>query len=255
MKSKKYWENRVSKTINQAYEDIDKDNLKLKQFYINAIEDLEREIIVTLSKINNGKPTLSEMYKFNRLNKLKKNMNKILKTLGEDVEYHTKNQIVKAINQSYKEISVLITKNFSEPSEFLIKKLIENPWSGELFSNRVWDNQKILNKNLNKTLKNGLIQGKAINKISQEMSNFMNSNFKNINRLVRTETMHFLNEAAKESFKQHNIKKVEVLIAGDERTCPKCMEHDGVIYPINSITLPIHPNCRCCFIPVIEEVN
>lgn len=252
MKSKKYWEDRVLAATNEMYETLDKNNIKLKRFYKVAIDDLEKEIAVSLSKINNGKPTLSDMYKFNRLNKLKGHMKEIVETLGDDIEKHTRKQILDAINEAYKNTGGLIAVDFSMPSETLIKKLMQSPWSGELFSDRIWENQKILNKQLNKILKNGLIQGKSIDKITKELYKSMNSGLKNTQRLVRTETMHFLNEASKENFKEHGVKKVEVLVAGDERTCPRCMEHDGVVYPIGRITLPIHPNCRCCFIPVIE---
>ncbi len=253
MKNREYWQERVGKETWKLYNDLEKNNKKLQKFYNKAIEDLESELAVTLSKINNGKPTLSDMYKYNRLNKLKSNISNIVKELGKDVNKHTKKQIIDTIKKEYKVMGDVIGLDFSLPNKKVIEMMINNPWSGDVFSERIWENQRVLAKNLNELLVRGLIQGKSVKTMTDEMVKKINSNLVYTHRLVRTETMHFLNESCKERYKDAEIEYVEVLAAEDERTCDICGEEHLKKYRIDEAPiLPLHPNCRCTIIPVID---
>ncbi|MGL5764488.1 MAG: minor capsid protein [Sarcina sp.] len=254
MGNRDYWQKRVSKETWDLYNNLEKNNKELRNFYNNAIKDIEREIAITFAKINNGNPTLSDMYKYDRLNKLKANMNNVVKNLSKEIDKHTKNQISNAIKKEYKKIGKLLNLDFAMPNEKLMEMLMSNPWSGEVFSNRIWENNRVLAKNLNEILTRGLAQGKTVKNITDEMVKKMNSSLANTHRLVRTETMHFLNESCKERYKDADIKYVEMLAAEDERTCSICGEEHLKKYKIDEApTLPLHPNCRCTIIPIIKE--
>jgi len=78
-------------------------------------------------------------------------------------------------------------------------------------------------------------------------------------RIARTETIRSSNAGAVEAYRQANLHKKEWYAAIDGRECPECAAlhqkvvgvedmWDGVDYP------PLHPNCRCTVLPVIEEV-
>lgn len=50
-------------------------------------------------------------------------------------------------------------------------------------------------------------------------------------------------------------RKVEFMTAGDEKVCPDCEKREGKIYTLRYARglIPIHPNCRCSFLPVEED--
>ena len=90
--------------------------------------------------------------------------------------------------------------------------------------------------------------------IAINLNNQMGSGFNAAHRLVRTETMHYLNESAKEGYKDAGCKKIQFWAAEDERTCEQCGRLHEKIYELGKEpTLPLHPNCRCTYIPIVEE--
>lgn len=70
-------------------------------------------------------------------------------------------------------------------------------------------------------------------------------------RIVRTETMEAVNIGVMDGYRAHEVEKVEWLAA--EGCCDKCQELDGRVFAIDSgVSAPLHPNCRCTVIPVID---
>lgn len=42
----------------------------------------------------------------------------------------------------------------------------------------------------------------------------------------------------------------------DERRCEKCGKLHQKRYPIGAnVPIPAHPNCRCCVVPVVEDLT
>jgi len=94
-------------------------------------------------------------------------------------------------------------------------------------------------------------------------------------RIARTETIWAWNEGAKQGYKQSGVvEKLQWVSSGDQRSCDFCLDMDGAIigidnsffdkgdsYEVNDRELdfeyekidhpPLHPNCRCCIVPVI----
>jgi len=66
--------------------------------------------------------------------------------------------------------------------------------------------------------------------------------------IARTESGNALIEGSLQGYEDAGVKKVEVIVTRDEKTCPICMEHDGEVHLIsNRDKLPLyHPLCRCC---------
>ncbi len=97
-------------------------------------------------------------------------------------------------------------------------------------------------------------------------------------RIARTETIRATNRAADMSYKMSGVvSKKEWITAQDERLCEFCAAMDGTVVEVGENFLdeeddfegddggemtvsyedvngpPLHPNCRCCLVPVIEE--
>lgn len=256
-KNSEYWANRVANETWNKYNSYEEQNKNLLEFYKEAILDIEEELYRLMIKIGE-KPTLTDMHDNNRLTKLKKKMEGIVKELTEKTIEHNKDQLIEAIKEQYKDVSIAIGKeDFSLPKKREMEMMLNNPWSGMNYSERVWENNRVLASNLNEILTRGLIQGKSVMDMTKELNDRMMKGFNRSHTLIRTEVMHYMNESSLKSYKDANVKEVEIYAAEDERTCEHCGSEHTKVYKIDKAPiLPFHPRCRCTYLPVIKfETN
>lgn len=77
--------------------------------------------------------------------------------------------------------------------------------------------------------------------------------------LARSEMTAAYAEAQLNTYEEIGIEGVEVeaefATAGDDSVCPECEELEGKVYSIEESrgVIPVHPNCRCAWIPVVPE--
>ena len=251
--SKNYWIERTAEENWKLYNDLEENNKALFKFYSKAIEDINKEVAYLLSRVESGEITRSELYNYKRLMKLTQNMNNAMFELASKVDNYTEEQIREAIIRSYKNMNEALQVDFSMNNDKLVEMLFANNWSGEMFSERIWSNTGDLAAKLNMLLKEHLIRGSSIAQITKLIRYKLDSHLKNTLRVVRTETMHYLNAASLQSYKEAGVEEVEMLAAKDERLCDVCGSEHGKIYPINKAPiLPLHPNCRCTIVPVVH---
>ncbi|MEW8955773.1 minor capsid protein [Clostridium sp.] len=255
MKDSNYWEKRVANKTWNIYNSLEERNKALKEIYQEAYLDIEEDLYKVAKKMETGTPTLSDMHKYNRLGKLNDNINEIIKQLSNEIEKRTTNQITKAFIENYsntmKELGEL---EYTLPNKKLIESLLKFPWSGDNFSSRLWENTRVLERNLNEILTRGLVQGKAIFEMATQLEERMMKGFDEAHRLVRTETMHYLNESSLRAYMDSGVEKIQLWAALDERTCHVCGVKHGNKYRLKDAPIvPLHANCRCTYIPLIDE--
>lgn len=77
--------------------------------------------------------------------------------------------------------------------------------------------------------------------------------------LARTEVIRAHAEATLSRYRQFGVKAVagraEFATAGDDRVCPICEGLDGEVFTLDDAkgVIPVHPNCRCTWLPVVES--
>jgi SPP1 gp7 family putative phage head morphogenesis protein len=256
MNNSEYWESRIADNTWRTYNSLEEKNRSLLEMYQEASLDISEELYKVTEKINQGKGvTISDMYKFNRLDKLQKNFENSIRTLGEKVESFGKDNMLQGFKDTYSNIMTELGQlDFSMPNARLMEEMMNRPWKGGNFSERLWKNTQVLASNLNDILTIGLTQGKTVTEMAIQLNNRMNEGFNVSHRLVRTETMHYLNESAFMAYKDSGCEKVQIWAAIDERTCPTCGAKHGHIYSMKDRpSLPLHANCRCTYLPVIDK--
>lgn len=256
MKNNRYWIKRVSKITWQRYNDLEQENKRLLKFYQQAIDQVERELAKIAIKMQSN-PSLSNQHNQKRLSELKSKMSKITEELMLKIKGFTEEQIHEAIINQYQDIIMgMVGNDFALPNEELIKMMMDNPWSGANFSDRLWRNKSLLEFNLNEVLTRGFIQGKTTVEIAKELSLRVEKNFDVCLRLVRTERMHYLNESSKKAYQDAGVNQLQYWAAEDERTCETCGNYHQKIMEFDEAPiLPLHPNCRCTYLPVIETIE
>lgn len=130
-----------------------------------------------------------------------------------------------------------------------IKDAISYPWSGRQFSSRIWSNKTATMNNIKETLTKGLIQGKSVQKMGQELRKLEGVSKYQTERLIRTETNFFMTKGHVDGYKDNGVKALEICVSFDERTCADCESMDREVVKIEEISYgsnvpPFHCFCR-----------
>lgn len=257
MKNSEYWEKRIANNTWKTYNSLEEKNRALLEMYQEASLNISDELYRVAEKMKTSTPTLSDMHKFNRLTNLQKNMENIIRELGENVEKFGKDNMIEGFKDTYSNVMAQLgITEFDMVPKKIMEEMMKRPWQGGTFSERLWKNTQVLAMNLNDIVTNGIIQGKTVTEMAIQLNNAMNTGFNVSHRLVRTETMHYLNESAFKGYKDAGVVEVELWAAEDERTCEVCGAKHGTKYRIKGRPiLPLHANCRCTYLPVIETMK
>lgn len=256
--SSEYWEQRIAQKVWGTYNSIEERNIRLLEMYQDAARDISNELYALGQKLGkDGVLSRSDMYKQGRLTEIKHKIGKTMEGLGQEAESFAKGSMNAGYRNTYQTtMEQLGGIDYALPNKKAMEEMLDRPWHGSNFSDRLWGNTESLSAVLNDSLVRGIEQGKTTTEMAIEIANAMQSGFNVTHRLVRTETIHFLNCAAIRGYKESGVKKVQYWAAEDERTCDECGDggYHGRIFDImKAPILPIHPNCRCTYLPVIEE--
>ena len=132
------------------------------------------------------------------------------------------------------------------PREAIIK-IIEYPYAGKMFSDRIWDNKDALVKYIQQDLTVGIIRGDSIQKMARQLKKDLKVLYYQAERLVRTETNYAMNQAHLKGYKDSGVvEKYEFLAAHDKRTSKLCRDLDGEMFELSKAVVgenypPMHP--------------
>nr|DAS52722.1 MAG TPA: minor capsid protein [Caudoviricetes sp.] len=201
--------------------------------------------------------TLSAKSRISRLDSLKSQIDMELTKLMFRVE----NDSINALTSVYKDTFIEVTKDLGiNPvvSRDKIKAVLDRPWSGANFSERLWSNTDKLAQTVKQEIVNGMIQGINLKTMTKRVSERFETAKKNdVERLLRTEVNYTLNQATLDGYKEAGIEKYEFSATLDSRTSQICSELHGNIFEIKNIAVglnypPMHPRCRSTTIPIID---
>lgn len=152
--------------------------------------------------------------------------------------------------------SIPVKANFNRLNTALVRKTLDYPWSGAMFSDRLWNDKETLGKNLRVGLTQSMILGESIPQITDRIKKNIDTSRYNAERVARTETKRVTYCAHNDAYEDMGVEELEYRCAngGDSRTCSVCRADNGKHYKRGTEpTLPRHPNCRCVYIPVVSD--
>lgn len=254
-KNSGYWEKRIASRTWEVYNSAEEKNRKLIEMYKDASQAITNELYRLAEKLQKQGFSRTDTWRNNQLVKLNEELLKEVKRLGGDAESFSQESMYEAFRENYENIAkTLGGVDVVLPNKKAMEKMMREPWRGGDFSSRLWGNTKKLSSALNDTLRHGIQQGKNVTEIAVELDTKMQQGFHAAHRLVRTETMHVLNTSSIEGYKASKVKKVQFWAAEDERTCELCGKLHGKVYDLeHAPVLPLHPNCRCTYLPVVDD--
>lgn len=212
-----------------------------EQYYKNLLEVINNNITdekikkKLLAKYN--APAYS--YRISRYQALQNNIDIELKKLANIEQDITKIRYVDTIKEGYYHNIYDIQKgtglgfSFAQIDNRTINLILNENWvKGGNFSKRIWNNSEKLGNYLKTQFIADNISGKSIQKISKELSEFMNVGLHNATTLVRTEVNHFANESEMLAYKELDIDKYRFIATLDQVTCKHCAKLDNQVFNV-----------------------
>ena len=139
-----------------------------------------------------------------------------------------------------------------------INAVLSEKFSGKSYSERIWTNSDLLAKQLSTKLASAIATGQSIDKTAKDFRDRFGVSKYYAERLIRTETNHFYNQAANDSYKAMGIDKYKFIATLDSRTSEICAHMDGKIIEVDKGAVgvnipPLHPNCRSTIAPYLGK--
>ena len=227
------------------------------QDYMKEYNKLLKNAPLEAKKLYLEIETLAARSRMSHLDSLRTQINMELIKVSSDVESATKNTMSSIYRDTYTEVTKDLGINVIVSPE-KIKTVLDRPWSGANFSERLWTNTDKLARTVKQEIVNGMIQGINLQAMTKRISEKFETAKKNdVERLLRTEVNYTLNQATLDGYKEAGIEKYEFSATLDSRTSQICSELHGEVFEIKKIAVglnypPMHPRCRSTTIPIID---
>ena len=251
-----YWENRIAKETWRTYNNVEEQNRDLLRMYEKTSSSIKRELYALAEEAEKtGELTRTQQYRFNKLLGQQGAIFQEIEKLGTSIEKSQTSRMKTAGRAVYKNVmESLGIDNFSFPNKKEMEQMLRSPWHGSFFSERLWNDMGVLERNMNGVINNFIATGKTVTETAVQLSNVMQKSFNVAHRLVRTETINYMNRSALRGYKDAGVKKVQWWAAEDERTCKICGANHEKEYDIDKAPiLPCHTGCRCTWLPVLDD--
>jgi SPP1 gp7 family putative phage head morphogenesis protein len=206
--------------------------------YLKMIED-NPELLLELN-------TLAMKSRITRWESLQYEIDKQLNKLAITTEKETKELLTDTLKDNYNRNVFNISKkagfvaNFSGINNKTVERVLSYPWSGSNYSDRIWENKRLLSKTIKNEMTQMIIRGESSKKVAARVSEKMNTSYKNAVRLVQTEHSYVMNEASKYTYEDLNIEQYEFLATLDSRTCSVCGKLDGKVFKLTEAKVGIN---------------
>ncbi len=148
-----------------------------------------------------------------------------------------------------------------EINDKMIKSVLSYPWSGNQFSDRLWENKRTLLFHLRGEMTQGVLQGLHADEIAVRFAEKMKAPLRNAITMIYTEQAYFYGKATLDSYEEADIDKYKLHVTFDARTSQRCRALDtGKIYITadaspGSNYPPLHARCRTLAIPYFEGIR
>lgn len=243
--------------INLLSEADGKDFEKLLEVYKNKTGAQKREVLAELEA-----PAYKNRMK--RLDDINKSINKLINAIASRERDEIDKTMRKVYESSYHHAVYEAARmsgldlQTGPIDEGALETILKKKWSGQNYSERVWNNtQKVAD-----AIKEELMIGALTGKTEKEMTDSINEQFlsgrNKARRLVRTESSYIHNEAHFQAYKDYGIEEYRFVATLDLRTSQICRERDGSVYRVNDKKIgvnapPMHPWCRSTTIMNLDD--
>lgn len=256
-----YWEKRVLKNEEKAQRYAASAVKRQQRLYKDAYKEIERYLeqlaLELLESGRYGQLSRSELWQVKKYIDLENLIGALLNDLsGKQIDITTE-----VLRQAFEDtigdtLDGLMPQGnvaYSLLNQQQVDQVLNTAWSGKHYSQRIYGTNSKIAERMKKDMTDMIVLGKSTNQIKAKLMNDLGVAYSYADRLVRTEASHIYNEAAKKAYEQAKVREVEIVGTDDEKLCPTCGKYIGKKFNMGAQPrLPIHPNCRCCYAPVVD---
>lgn len=139
-----------------------------------------------------------------------------------------------------------------------IETLIEYPFNGASYSDRLWKQKDHMILKLKENLTTMLVQGKHPKTLSSDFAKIFKVKEYEAYRLLHTEGSFIIEQGTLAAYKEDGVEEYQILATLDMKTSDICREQDNKIYKIDeyvtgSTAPPFHYFCRTTTVPYYGE--
>lgn len=267
-------EHLIDTSINNIEEAIKKIYFDYKHRYnltdAEAITYLKRKLTATdvIDLVSEGyleqADAVSAINQISRLMVLKRYIRKQANTIKQYQQTHMERLLINTSALAYNKTIFNISKNigfvidFQKMPQKKINKLLHHNWLGSNFYKRIQNNCGKLQDKVESVLTDGILRGKSIDYMAEELTKISHYGKKASEQLVRTEASHFNNQFELEAYKELDIEQYVFLATLDSKTSTACRDLDGKVFPLKAAEEgvnfpPMHPRCRSTTIMYYDQ--
>lgn len=239
-----------------------KETVDLLRVYRRNLDDVREQINkIYIRYTVDGKLNISSEQRYNVLLQLERQLQEQMQVLGDKTINKTTDILTDVYNESYAKTAFVIDKgtqvfkSFSLLKPEIVKAAVTAPIEGKTFSSRIWSNVNDLAVRVKRDVEKALIQGHSVEKLARRIKSAFGSTAYQAKRVINTETAKVVSTAQNEIYRTSGVvKRIMWDATLDSKTNEEDAALDGKMWDINEPHLipPLHPNCRCCLIPVID---
>lgn len=139
-----------------------------------------------------------------------------------------------------------------------VETLIEYPFDGANYSDRIWKQKDHMITKLKENITTMLVQGKNPKTLSSDFAKVFKTKEYEAYRLLHTESSFIIEQGTLAAYKEDGVEEYQILATLDTKTSEICREQDNKVYKIDeyvtgSTAPPFHHFCRTTTAPYYGE--
>lgn len=205
---------KMEKTEKVTLRDENKTVKTIEKDYQFALDSIRAILAASAIKYGvDGKLTMAEMSKFNRLDNVNKEINEVLINVNKSVDKETIEHSIRTFKTNYfgtgyaLETELQEKLNFNTLTRPNVLKAIENP----LTELALEDNADRVKRSIRRTLTSGIAQGQSVPEMAKRVKVDLEKNANNATRIARTETTRVQNKAIQEAGEKAATKGIDLV--------------------------------------------
>lgn len=148
--------------------------------------------------------------------------------------------------------------NFSMLNIRNVETLIEYPFNGADYSDRIWKQKDHMITKLKEDITTMLVQGKNPKMLANNFAKTFNVKKNEAYRLLHTESSFIIEQGTLAAYKEDGVEEYQILATLDTKTSEICREQDNKVYKIEEYVTgvtapPFHNYCRTTTCPYYGE--
>lgn len=234
---------------------------------IGALREFIERVNETMGEYDQELTNMSIKARITRYEALKKQIDVTLQKLyAIDYEHGGKSMLKDLYTDTYyrnwysADVYTGFHFQFAQVEPLTVETLINYPFNGANYSDRLWKQKDFLLQQLNESITTMIVQGKNPSTLKGEFAKKFKAREYDAYRLLHTDGSFIIEQSTLASYKESGVEKYENFATLDMKTSDICRDIDGSVYLVSEAVTginypPFHPFCRTTTVPRYDDID